>query len=200
MNIFKGVYITINTGQKCNFGDNEYSNYTVDLMLKCDALAKPKSIKPLNPSSFSALKCHNVLEFELAEACPITHLYTFREFIINNKDLVGVALMGIGLEQIFFGSKFFMFTAILMVTIITITFISLIAFTLISIIIIEPIIWIIIGFSTLLGLIMSYLVIKYYKSILSFLLSVYKGYFLGIILYVGVTSNIQIYSYVKKII
>jgi hypothetical protein len=136
----------------------------------------------ITESAFDNNKCHNEITLETMEACPL-NLYQIWAFFNNYKMFFGTFLIIVGIFLAFFGTKLLAITVFIIITAIVTTLIFIIMFQLII-----PknnsnvIIWVVLGISLVIGIVLGWLVNKYKQTLFGITLGSYMGYLLGILL------------------
>jgi len=179
----KGVWINFTTGDTCT-GTNKdnYPNYTTKYKITCDKEKKSKNIYEImnNFEDFEPGKCLNIIYGSSKYACPINE-YMLEEFLNKNKYLTCAVLVLIGIFFAFAGGKYIIPTAVMIGGIFFTLIILLIVFNLFTITSTKTV-WIIIGVSFLVGLLLGVLLSKAVK-LLVLIVGCFVGYCVGIFLY-----------------
>jgi hypothetical protein len=178
----EGFIIELNSGESCKLDSSK--NYTVNYLMKCNKWMSGGEFNLTSKYKFDTNSCHNQLEFESSEACEKANFYAIWDFLQSYSYLFGGVLIIVGLFEVFLGAKLLVITIFLTscFSVITIVFIFLFQFVI-------PnganpaIIWVVLGISSISGLILGYFISKHYRFIFGFLLGGYMGYFLGLLLY-----------------
>jgi len=149
-------------------------------------------------TNFKVNQCLNTFEFQTAEACPKINFYLIWQFVEKFSFIFGALLIVIGLFETFYGAKVLIVTIFLATCMATITIVFIFLFQFIIPTGGNPaIVWVVLGISTVVGLLLGYLVSKYNKALIGMILGGYMGYILGLVLYdsflVKIQSNPTVY-------
>jgi len=185
------IVIALNQGQSCK--TNPAQNYTVTYKLSCDKQGDKRklnwddaSLKAFDPES-----CTNTLVASSVEACSQVNFYILADFLEKYKWLLGSGMILIGIFELFFGVKLVVLTTFIIsaVVVVSVAFVFFIEY-------IIPkgsnpnIVWVVLGISAVLGLVMGYFLAKVYKVFVG-IFGGYIGYLLGTLLYTFAMSHID---------
>jgi hypothetical protein len=135
-----------------------------------------------NKDAFNKNECHNEINVETKEACPL-NLYQIWTFLNKYSVFFGAFLIIVGLFLAFLGTKLISITIFLIVCSIVTSLIFVIMFQLVI-----PknnsniIVWVVLGISLVIGIVLGYLVNKYKETVFGITLGAYMGYMVGILL------------------
>jgi hypothetical protein len=178
-----GIQIQFNSGETCmQNGTKTY--YTTKFIIKCSPNAELNKIQLTSYNNFGDDQCEKRVEFISKEACPLINFYSIWAFAQTYKIFVGLFFIAIGIFLAVFGNKFLIVTFLITTALATVTFLCIVLF---AIFIKEGtsiyVVWILLILSTIIGLIVGFLMIKIMKVTLGFILGGYTGYMLGLFLY-----------------
>jgi len=187
----KKIVISLNQGDMCRADPTK--NYTVTMSLTCDPNGEKKAITwdPKLVASFDPEKCDNTLSATTVEACPQIDFYVLATFMEQYKWLIGSVMILIGLFELFFGVKLVTFTTFIISTIAVVSVVFIFFFQFIIPKGSNPnIVWVVLGISSVLGLVLGYFLSKMYKVFIG-LFGGFIGYLLGTLLYTFALSRID---------
>ena len=185
----EGIKIELNTGGPCPVGEN--STYLTTFILKCNPDMKRGQFE-LVKSDFGKDRCENRFEFKTSESCPKVNFYVIWNFVKQFSIIFGAVLILIGIFETFYGSKVMIVTIFLATCMSTITVVFILLFQFIIPSGGNPsIVWVVLGISTIIGILLGYLVSKYNKVVIGMILGGYMGYIVGIILYDSIFVHIH---------
>ncbi len=181
-NATQGFKIELNSGEKCK--TNPEINYQTSYIMKCNKDMKSNIANLTNAGTFSINTCTQSLEFESKDACPIIDFYLLWNFFNDNYVIFGIAMIVIGLFELLLGAKMITITIFLVTTLASIAVIFIFLFQFIipsggS----SAMVWVVLGISTVVGLILSYLIAKNNKEVIGIILGCLMGYTFGMMLY-----------------
>lgn len=160
--------------------------------MKCNSFMAEKELNITNKQSFNPSLCHNELIIESKEACPKANFYTIWVFVNKYSFLIGAILMIVGLFETFLGSKLVTITIFIVACAVTVTLVFIFLFQFII-----PnnthhyIVWVVLGISLVLGIVLGYLTARFKKVALGFTLGGYMGYIGGLMLYTFALNRIN---------
>jgi hypothetical protein len=143
-------------------------------------------------ANFEINQCLNTFEFQSAEACPKLNFYVIWQFISKFSVIFGAVLILVGLFETFYGAKIMIVTIFLATCMATVTVVFIFLFQFIIPSGGSPaIVWVVLGISILIGIVLGYIVSRYNKAVIGMILGGYMGYILGLILYNSVFVKIE---------
>ena len=185
----EGVSISLNSGSVCSSVPN--TTYQTTFLLRCNEKMATGQYDIIS-KSFKVNQCVNTFEFQTAEACPKINFYLLWQFVSKFSFIFGAVLIVIGLFETFYGAKVMIITIFLATCMATITIVFIFLFQFIIPSGGSPaIVWVVLGISTVVGLVLGYIVSKYNKALIGMILGGYMGYILGLVLYDSFLIKIQ---------
>lgn len=181
--------VTLPNGDRC--ASDSSKNYTTTMIFICDAKAESAVIQQ---SSFDINKCSNTITLTSKYACADMNVYSFWNEIINNKYIIGGALIILGGFLCLFGQKWILVVEIITGVLLTTFLVIFVLFTNIQVHYNTMTFWLIIAASILAGLIVAFILIKlkkYVSALPIMILSGFLGYLLGVFLYNIALKHIQ---------
>ena len=178
-----GIWVNFTVGDTCT-GKNKdnYPNYTTKYKITCDKNKKSENIYEImnHFENFDPDNCLNIIYGSSKFACPISE-YMLEEFLYKNKYLTCAVLVLIGAFFAFAGGKYIIPTAVIIGGVFFTLIILLIVFNLFTITSTTTV-WIIIGVSFVIGLLLGGLLSKAVK-LLVLIVGAFVGYCAGNFIY-----------------
>lgn len=155
--------IQLNNGEKCEI--NQSANYIVTLQIECDDTMESGKFALKNTESPDPSKtCDIKIIAKSKHGCSLTDYYAVEAFLKNNKILIGIIVVIVGIFFCFLGSK------MIIITLVIIAFLStcILVFVFVAAIVGQgklttTVGWILFSLAVVLGVICSYVFYKYIK-------------------------------------
>lgn len=174
----KGLTLNLAQGGYCNA--DKTARYKTIYKIYCNENMDKKGFK-LNFMDFDPNECENFIVGEAYDACQANTLLRLRQFFEDNKYIVGIVVIVMGIFLVGFGAKIYKVTVVLMCGLILAVIVSLIVFSFFTIDT-ELKFWLVIGIPFVVGIIIGIFLLKLLK-ITVFIQGACAGYPIGIFIY-----------------
>lgn len=185
----KVLRIELNPGEDCK--QDTTKKYSVILNLNCGESKEKIDWDQTSLNNFNYDNCVNTLTGTSKDVCPKFDFYVVGRFLDDNKWMIGAIFILLGLFELFLGKKLaaattFILTAVAIVSISFVLFFQFIIPKTQK----QEIVWVVLGISTVLGLVLGFFLSKLTKVFIA-LLGAFVGYLIGTLLYSFFFSRID---------